>query len=238
METIRYDRSHLSDTLARPLKRSTIDTISSCLATGATTNNSVSASRAEFVGELLGEIRDLRKIVTEAVKTWNPTPGQDPRQTTGQDEIKAFEGAWINRGTNSNLYARVIDNEVIAPYCVGANTHVKSVYYGWKTVGEFWFGRYRWLDADVSGFVFLKRESVDLLKGAWWSDDALPEVPECPNLGSGVSTRWERVRDVPFPDCALQFFDRVSRDGLVNVLARAKTAAQRAIISANKGTGS
>jgi hypothetical protein len=129
-----------------------------------------------------------------------------------------LEGAWINRASKTHLYARVINDELVVPYCFSANTHVTGVYYEWKTVGELWFARFRWLNSQVSGFAFLERESVDLLKGAWWPDAAVTEVPERPNLGSGVSAQWERVRDLQFPGWALQFLDEVLRDGLVNVL--------------------
>jgi len=126
----------------------------------------------------------------------------------------------VNPESHTHLYARVIDGELVAPYCYGGNDELTSVYYGWKKIGDYWFARFCWLTSDVSGFAFLKPESVDLLAGAWWSDGESPEIPESPNLRSGVPTRWERQTHMEAPHWALQFFEEVRREGLINRLTR------------------
>ena len=153
------------------------------------------------------------------MNTWNPAPGQQSTIINAGDELKAIEGAWANHETQSRHYAKMVGDELVMPYCYGGNDYLTSVYYGWKKVGEFWFARFYWLTNGLSGFAFLKPESADRLAGAWWTSDELIDMPEVPNLGSGVSFRWVRLGDTRFPDWALKFLDDVKREGIVNRLA-------------------
>jgi nucleoside 2-deoxyribosyltransferase len=223
MQTLQYDRTHLSETLGKPLKRAVIDTVSSILATDQANGKAAPAIQNELVGELLDQIRELRSIVSQAVKTWNPTPQQPQQPLETRASLLGLEGGWVNRESKMHLYARVIDSELVAPYCYGGNDHLTSVYYGWKKIGEFWFARFRWLMTDISGFAFLKQESMNVLTGAWWADDEVKEIPESPNLRSGVQARWERRTDAEVPGWALRFFDEVRREGVVNRLTRRGT---------------
>jgi nucleoside 2-deoxyribosyltransferase len=218
METLQYDRRHLGETLGKPLKRTIIDTVSALRSANQANSKSTPAVQGELVGELLEQVRELRSMVSQAVKTWNPTPQQAQQLPETHESLRGLEGAWFNRESRAYLYARMIDNELVTPYCYGGNDHLTSAYYGWKRIGEFWFARFCWLTADISGFAFLKQESVDLLTGAWWGDDEAKEIPEIPNLRSGVPVRWERKRDVQIPGWALRFFEEVRREGVVNRL--------------------
>jgi hypothetical protein len=222
MESLRYDRHHLSESLGRPLKQMTIDTIAS-LVSAKEVNTPPQTTQNEFVGELLEQIRDLRSMVSEAVKTWNPAPQQAPQPQQLPKHWEALEGVWVNRESGTHLYARVIDEELVAPYCYGGNDRLIGVYYGWKRIGEFVFARFCWLAVDISGFSFLKHDSVSLLTGAWWGDDEVRNIPDIPNLASGVSARWERIESQSIPTWATQFFEEVRREGIVNRLMRRST---------------
>jgi nucleoside 2-deoxyribosyltransferase len=220
METVQYDRSHLSKTLGQPLKRATIDTMSSLLSASKANSNSAPAVQHELVGELLEQVRELSSMVSQAVRTWNPTRQQAPDPAQARDSLLALEGAWVDQNSRIHVYARMIDDELVMPYCFIGDERLTSTFYGWKKIGEFWFARYCWLTIDISGFAFLKQESVDLLTGAWWGDDEAKEIPESPNLRSGVPIRLERRRDAQIPDWALQFFEEIRREGVVNRLNR------------------
>jgi hypothetical protein len=220
METLRYERSHLSETLGKPLKRVTIDTVSSLLAASEKNSPSASTGPNELVGQLLEQVSELRSMVSQAVRTWNPTPQQAQEPPDTRTGLQALEGAWMNKESHTHLYARVIDDDLIAPYCFGGDDRLTSVYYGWRKAGEYWFARFFWLMDDITGFAFLKQDSVDLLVGAWWGDDEANEIPASPNLRSGVSARWERRRDAQVPHWALRFFEDVRREGVVKRLTR------------------
>ena len=73
------------------------------------------------------------------------------------------------------------------------------------------------MTAEISGFAFLKQESVNLLTGAWWSDAKSREIPEIPNLSSGVAVQWERTSDSQIPSWASRFFEEVQREGIVKL---------------------
>jgi hypothetical protein len=226
METVCYDRNHLSQTLGHPLRRVVIDTVSALSSAGRPGGDTGPAHQGELVGELLEQIRELKSIVNQAVRTWSPAPEQQDVRSPERDRLESLEGVWVNRESGTHLYGRVIGGELVMPYCYGGIGGLSSVYYGWKRVGEFWFARYCWLGGGMSGFAFLKQESVELLVGAWWSDDGSRGVPESPNFASGVPSRLERQSDVATPDWALEFFEKVRQVGIVNCLRERRAKAR------------
>jgi hypothetical protein len=217
MHSICYDRGHLGETLGKPLARSVIDTLSAV----RPANPQVSAQSAErdrFVGGLLDEVRGLKDLLSQTVKAWNP-PGTASPPSAGAD-LGGLEGAWYDAESGSHHYARVIGGELVVPYCFGGDNCLKAAYYGWRRIGQYWFARYQWLDSPLSGFAFFRHESLDMLAGAWWLNDGVREVPEMPEMGSGVATTLTRLPGVLVPPWADRFFEDVRREGLVTRLAR------------------
>jgi len=222
METLRYQREHLSASLGTPLRRTVIDTVSHLLAAQPNVEPNPSTDQKHFVGDLLTEIRELKGMVNQAVQLWNVPAADAPEQEVRKSSLSALEGAWYNPDSDTYIYAKIIDTELVAPYCYGGDDTLTSVYYGWRDTGEFFFARFLWLDRNISGFAFYKMKSVDTVEGAWWSNDADCAVPTQPDFGSGVSTRWERLRNTRTPQWASSFFKDVEREGIVNRLARAR----------------
>jgi nucleoside 2-deoxyribosyltransferase len=223
MQSIRYDRGHLNQTLAKPLAKCVIDT-ASAISKAKPASGSIESE--SLVGGLLEEIRGLKDMLSQAVKAWSPVASvpssvAEPRKDEpSADTLKSLEGAWHNEESNAHLYMRLVGGELVAPYCYGADDSLTAVYYGWRRTGEYWFGRFQWLVNDISGFAFLKQESLGSLVGAWWYDEHRPEVPECPVMGSGVPTVWKRRVGAVVPAWAERFFEDVRREGLVTLLAR------------------
>jgi hypothetical protein len=231
MQAICYDRGHLSQSLARPLTRSVIDTVTAVRRAKPAAPQAAS-ERDSLVGGLLEEVRGLKEMLSQAVKTWGPavvapvaapaaTPDVAPAPPQAAVDLKHLEGAWYNEESNSHVYARLIGGELVAPYCFRGDSHLTAVYYGWRRIGEYWFARYRWLVSPLSGFTFLKQPSVDVLTGAWWSMRDAEEQPELPEMGSGVPSRWTRRREAVVPKWAEDFFEDVRREGLATRLSRA-----------------
>jgi nucleoside 2-deoxyribosyltransferase len=220
MQSIRYDRGHLNQTLAKPLEKCVRDTASAIMAKPA----SGSVENESLVGELREEIRSLKDMVSQAVKAWSPvvsvpSVAQPRKDEPSADTLKSLEGAWHNEESNTYLYARVVGGELVCPYCYGGDGSLTAVYYGWRRIGEYWFARFRWLARDISGFAFLKQEALDSLVGAWWYDQDMPEVPECPEMGSGTPINWKRRIGAVVPAWAERFLEDVRREGLVARLA-------------------
>lgn len=212
MQSLHYDRSRLSGTLAGPLRRMVIDTL------GAIQGPmSAPALRpdpnAELVAELRDQVSELKSIVAQAVNFWGPGQAQRTRPRDETYNLSSLEGAWVSRESGSHMYAAMVNGDLIMPYCYQGNYGLVGVYYGWKRVGEHWFSRFTWIEGNISGFRFMKQESLDLLTGAWWNyESRVPDVP--PPAQSGFQSIWERRSDLDFPAWATQFIEEVQRGGL------------------------
>jgi hypothetical protein len=145
-----------------------------------------------------------REALPRGVSTLEKAMSNDP---------KGLEGAWFNVIDRTHLYVRVIDGQLVAPYCFGGNNKLTSVFYDWKMIGEFWFARFRWFERSISGYTFLMQDSQHLLTGAWWGEDGTGIVPARPNLQTGVAVRWERRLDIELPEWAKHYFELVKREG-------------------------
>ena len=216
MQALKYDRSNLSDTLGPQLKRMVIDTLPHIR---AHPTNSAPSTDGVLIGELLEQMRDLRSVVSQVVKEWNPTSPQPNSDYRSNPDLAILEGAWRNQSTGSSLYAKIVDNDLLVPYCYHGNHELTGIYYGWRKTGEYWFARFCWLNGDVSGFAFLKQESIDTLTGSWWLTDDVDTIPNAPIQGSGVTTRWER-KPFNFPKWANRFLKEVQEEGLASHLTR------------------
>jgi nucleoside 2-deoxyribosyltransferase len=225
MQSIQYDRNHLSETLGRSLKRAVIDTHNAQASSEGPRDTADATKSENLVGELLEQVRELKNMLGQAVRTWNPSPQQASEKRDDRRGPAGMEGAWVYtqtaaEGHGSHFYARIVQDELVVPYCFKGNDNLTGTFYGFKRTGEYWFARFRWLRQAVSGFAFLKQESLNLVTGAWWMDDEVEQIPEAPALGSGVPICLERKKDAQFPHWALSFFEEVSREGVVARLAR------------------
>ena len=196
-----YNRRRLRDTLTAHLKVSFADTVRSI------------KERPKDV--------DLREIVASLVResmhaTISPVVAPSVIPSLSSPQIV---GAWMDSVTQSHIYVRLINDQLVAPYCYGANNELSGFYYDFRRTGEYIFGRYLWLHQPISGFSFLKQESASLLSGAWWFDHEANADPETmPSLETGWTTRWMRLEAMKEPDWAKKFFDDVSSRGLAQTI--------------------
>src|SRR5260370_7041225 len=215
MQSLQYDRNHLSSSLAEPLHRMVIDTISAQSSYAQRADN-----QNEFVGKLLLEMNDLKNMVAQAVHSWGSNERVSADQGSRHELITNLEGAWISAESGSHLYAKVVDNDLIAPYCYCGNSELTGVYFGWRKVGGFWFARFQWIGNELSGFEFLKQESFNNLKGAWWLEVELQQSYEAPPAKSGVPTSWDRLKNIEFLLWPSRVFEDARSEGLSSRLAR------------------
>lgn len=216
MQSLEYDRNRLSATLAQPLQRAVVDTVSA-----QSDRKAATQPNNDLVGELLLQVADLKSMVAQAVRSWNP-PGIVPPAVGTQPDpgLARLEGAWENEESGSHLYAKVVGGDLVAPYCYRGNEALTGAYFGWRKAGPYWFARYAWLKAEPAGFTFLKQESVDVLRGAWWGDEHGFSDPTTPPDRAGVPSTWRRLPSAQFPTWATQFIDEVRRTGLPSRLTR------------------
>lgn len=218
MQCIEYGRNHLSSSLGTPLRRTIIDTLAGIDSESYVVNVG-STDNSEVIGTLLKEVAQLKDMVSEAVHAWK---GGDSVVPQSASELQSMSGHWFNTESQSHIYIRVVRGELIAPYCFMGDNELTGVYFGWRRTGEYWFSRYQWLEAALSGFSFFRRESVDSLNGAWWSAEHEEANADVPPRGAGVPSHWERQMNKETPAWAEAFFHDVEREGLASRLARVR----------------
>jgi hypothetical protein len=216
MQSIRYDRGRLGTTLAGPLKRTVIDTLQLQQRIGDLKQPVAQSSQdsSKLIGELLTQVNDLKAIVSEAVNSWSQH-SRPPVDSPGIGEnLKPFEGHWLDTESRSHFFARIIDKELIVPYSYGADYELTAVFYGWERMNDYWFARFSWLESPISGFAFLRNTSVDTLDGSWWYDHDVEVIPRVPEVGSGYPLNLVRQPKSTFPAWAEQFLKHVLERGL------------------------
>ena len=219
MQSLEYNRHHLTETLSRPLRRMIIDTVSASHVAPSSLQSGPHASD-ELIVELRGQVAELKSIVAQAVRLSTPTQSQAQSAKDESRHLMNLEGAWFNKENGNSMYAAMAGDDLVAPYCYGGQDYVLGIYYGWRRVGEHWFARFTWLNGEFSGFSFLKQESIDLLTGAWWVNEGVAQPPASPPETSGVQATWERKPMEEYPTWASLFIAEVRRGGLESCLAR------------------
>lgn len=214
MQSIEYNRTRLSATLGAPLKQSLLDTLGA-VAVGAQAQGSADAAT---VGTLLNEVSQLRDMVAEAVSAWKSDDSKVPQAS--QPALQALAGHWINTESGSNVYSRVVRGELVSPYCFSGDSDLTGIYFGWRRTGEYWFARYQWVNTDISGFSFLRMESLEQMSGAWWSSEQEAHGGEVPPRSAGVPACWVKQSETSTPLWALELFQEVEREGLASWLAK------------------
>jgi hypothetical protein len=158
------------------------------------------------------QVAELKAMVGQIVSTWRESPAPPAGALPPTGRLRLLEGSWLNLGSNSRVYVRMLHDTLVAPYCYRGNSELTAYYYGWREVGGYLFARFRWVDKGVRGFTFLKPSGADTLHGAWWYDGDRPadDTPDRPPRGSGNPVTWRRTTEEP-PVWASAFFDRVAR---------------------------
>ena len=151
---------------------------------------------------MLGPLVSKMETFPKSSTPWNPS---------------TYEGAWINVETESHMYFKNIDGQLVAPYCYGANTQLSGVYHDFRLdpSGEYVFARFKWIRETIVGFAFLKPVSEDFLSGAWWYDhEKTANINQMPPLSSGWSSQVRRLPTQKTPAWAEKFFELVKKHGV------------------------
>ena len=190
MQTLQYERTRLNTTLGQPLQRMVVDTMSA-----RTRSTTPTEPDNKLVGQLLSELADLKSMVAQVVRTWNPESAAVP-ESSGE-ALKNLAGAWVNPENNTHLYGAMIASDLVVPYCYQGDHALTGAYFGWRRAGDYWFARFAWRNDGPAGFAFLRQPSIDILRGAWWSDTE-NRSPNAPPETEGVTTTWERASSTRF----------------------------------------
>jgi hypothetical protein len=215
LQSIQYRRNHLSGTLIAPLRRMIVDTLAGMSVSRSDPETSASNNNTEFVGTLLKEMAQLKEIVAEVVHTWK---SKESPIASLPSELESFCGHWLHLEGSSHIYVRVVCGELLAPYCFEGNDELTGVFFGWRRTGDYWFARFRWVRMSISGFCFLRRDTVDTLTGTWWAGAETDLTGDTPPRGAGSPITLVRQTNGKTPSWAEVFFEDVKRDGLTSYL--------------------
>ena len=210
--SLRHTATQLGDQPVRPtletaLRENQSRTIQ--IAEQAATIAELRRSNAQFHSMLkpyLSNMETMKKSSTP----WNPS---------------RYEGAWINVETDSRMYFKNIDGELVAPYCYTSNTELSGVYHDFRLdpSGEYVFARFHWIHQPTAGFSFLKPISADFLSGAWWYDyQTTANINQMPELSSGWSSQVRRLPNEKTPAWAEKFFEMVKKHGVTGAMKAQK----------------
>jgi nucleoside 2-deoxyribosyltransferase len=215
MQSVQYDRKHLNSTLAARLRQSVLDTLgASSTKTSAPSMVDVSVSNS-----LLVEVSQLKLMVADAVSALK---ANGPTTQSPLRELQPLVGHWLNTESGSHYYSQIVRGELVSPYCYAGNEHLTGVYFGWRRMGAYWFARYRWIEHDLSGFAFLRMDSLETLSGAWWSAEDERHSSHVPPKSAGIAANWIKQADAAPPAWANKFFARVEQEGLASFLAECR----------------
>ncbi len=171
------------------------------------------------ISDLRGELIEAKTLIRQLVNSLTPTTVKNNYLEPDRDvrDLHLLEGSWFGHQGDSHLYAQIIDGQLYAPYCYGADNELTAEYYNWKKVGVYWFARFRWFKENISGFSFYKYEKPDQLIGLWWYDDDIQaKVSTFEALDGEARSRgkrgvWIKQPDRRTPKWAQDFFKMVKK---------------------------
>jgi len=175
MQALSHDRTQLHSSLGLPLRQVVQDTLS-LAALSHDTPGLIQEEQTRLVTALGVQLSELKDLFGHVVNAWAEEQRlqvKPEKQFVGPEKL---QGGWINNQSKSYVYVSSVDGLLVAPYCYGGNTHLTAFYYDWQNVGGYLFARFKWVEnPEIRGFTFLKLVSRNILQGAWWYDDEIPE---------------------------------------------------------------
>lgn len=161
------------------------------------------------------QLQDIASLLREIGTSVRPTGVFDTATSEAHLLASASDlrGAWFDPDSGTHAYTEIIHEKPVTAYCYAGNDRLSSAYYDWRILGDYWFGRFAWVDAVISGFAFYRFTASRELEGFWWYDADSPgrEVRQIPDERTGVRTRWVRLKVQGFPTWASDFHRDVER---------------------------
>lgn len=137
----------------------------------------------DFVRELLQEVSSLRRDfksqldeVRGVLSAVTSQQGPSPYGKSSAHELDFLAGAWMATPSGTHLYARLVNGEIVAPYCFGGDSAMTGHFHNFRKHGENVFARFEWCGCpEIRGYGVWKIESNDRLSGGWWAADDVPQ---------------------------------------------------------------
>lgn len=146
---------------------------------------------------------DLARLGT-VVGGFNESPPDAPSR---EEELRQFEGAWVNLENGGHYDARVLGGKLRIAYSFLGDLSITGEMYDCRVVGRTLFVRYRWTSGIFRGIGLARVVSRDRLEGGWWFQPSIPPEVDADILKLDTSMRgmnpwtWQREQK-PFPQWA------------------------------------
>jgi hypothetical protein len=130
----------------------------------------LSSLKKEMIDQV-SEIRHLTKVVISS------GDNQPLLNTNKVIDLSSFEGVWRDSITGTTMYPRVVNGQLLGPYCYYGNSELTGHFYNCKLIGDTLFARFRWFKTEVSGYLYGQIKSEDRINriiGGWWFSEDLP----------------------------------------------------------------
>jgi Domain of unknown function (DUF4062) len=139
----------------------------------------------EFFDKVLSEISSLRnelqgqkKLMTKVDHIYGilTFPSSTDNIRRGNTLPSIFNGSWIDLVSNTALYPRLVNGEIIVPYCYGGDSHLTGVFFDFRQKSErVFFARFKWIEDEIQGFAYIQLSSLNNATGGWWFSEDMPK---------------------------------------------------------------
>jgi hypothetical protein len=87
-----------------------------------------------------------------------------------------FYGCWTDSVTNTTLYPRLVDVELLVPYCYDGDSHLTGVFFDFRQKSErVSFARFKWIIGPIQGFAYIEVSGSNKATGGWWYSEDVPK---------------------------------------------------------------
>ena len=121
--------------------------------------------------EVLSNFNRVRQDFDEKIKNINTILldiTSKPKVSKHFYNLDLFEGFWESESNDESCsiyYGKLIEGKLYFPYLYGGDC--KSHYFNINIINDTMYGRFRWFDSEIKGYIYLKIVDQNTLKGGW-----------------------------------------------------------------------
>lgn len=128
--------------------------------------------------ELQGQKELLKKVnhISNLLQPSDPSVGEGPPMSNTL--ALAIKGCWTDSNTNTTLYPRLVDEELLVPYCYRGDSHLTGVFFDFRQKAEdVFFARFKWINSSplIQGFAYIELVGSNKVTGGWWFSEDVPK---------------------------------------------------------------
>lgn len=132
-------------------------------------------------------------------------------------DLTFFKGCWHWIETQSTFYGKVLNGQLVFPYCYRGNDALIAYFYDLRLIENILVGKFQWIHKkNTRGYIYLNVVDEDTLKGGWWYDEDISkqninnywlEQDNIMNMNKISMIRKKNINDCDFPKWVKDFMD-------------------------------